>query len=69
MKRKNLTGLYESDFLELCEVDRGDRLPHVIALVSNSGMLSFQFNMTRAQAIEIAAALVEFATQDDEVTA
>lgn len=39
-----------------------------IVLTANAGNFSFQFSMTPAQAIELAAALVDFATEEEETT-
>lgn len=71
MKKKSFQGQYDSDKLDVLMLPERfeEKFPGSICIVSRSGCLNFQFNMTPEQAIDLAAVLVEFATQDDEVTA
>ena len=71
MKIKKFDGKYFAENLDLLRFPAREEkgIEESICLVSRSGCLSFQYNMTKAQAIEIAAALVEFSTMDDEEAA
>ena len=50
------------------KTDTGYTIYEGIVLQANAGNFSFQFAMTPAQAIELAAALVDFATEEEEIT-